>query len=56
MMFDQRGGFCRPNLVSFDKFRPEILEMMIEYITLVAQMDPSRLKFGVEKQLNGHEL
>ena len=54
--FDHRGGFCRPNLVPFDMYRPENLEKMIEYVTLVAQMDPSRLKFGDEKQLKGQEL
>lgn len=37
-------------------YRPENLEKMIEYVTLVAQMDPSRLKFGDEKQLKGQEL
>jgi hypothetical protein len=54
--FDHKGGFCRPNLVPFDKFKPENYLKMLEYLEIVQMFDPSRTKFGDEKHLKGQEL
>ncbi len=54
--FDHRGGFCRPNLVPFDKYKPENYEKLLEYLAIIQQFDPSRIKFGDEKHLKGQEL
>jgi len=51
--FPYRGGFCRPNLVPFDKFRPENIERAIDYIDVISRIAPERLKFGDEKHLKG---
>jgi len=40
--FDHKGGFCRPNLVPFDKFKPENYLKMHEYLEIVQMFDPSR--------------
>ena len=56
--FPHRGGLCRPNLVPFDKFRPENIEKAIEYeyIDFIADIAPERIKFGDEKHLKGDEI
>ena len=51
-----KGGFRRPNLVPFDKFRPENYEKMLDYLDIIERIDPSRIKFGDEKHLKGQEL
>ena len=51
--FPHRGGFCRPNLVPFDKFRPENIERALEYLEIISEIAPERIKFGDEKHLKG---
>ena len=54
--FPHRSGLCRPNLVPYDKFRPANIEKAIEYIELIADISPERIKFGDEKHLKGDEV
>jgi hypothetical protein len=54
--FSVKGGLCRPNLVPFDKFRPENIERAYEYLEIIATIAPHRLKFGDEKHLKGKEV
>ncbi len=54
--FEYTGGFRRPNLVPFDKFRPENYEKMLTYLEVIERIDPSRIKFGDEKHLKGQDL
>ncbi|KAL7534650.1 hypothetical protein ACHAXR_006021 [Thalassiosira sp. AJA248-18] len=54
--FPHRGGMCRPNLVPFDKFRPANIQRAVEYVELIASIDPERIKFGDEKHLKGDEI
>lgn len=54
--FPFKAGLYRPNLVPYDKFRPGNLERAVEYLTFIALVDPTRIKFGDEKLLKGREL
>ena len=54
--FPYRGSFCKPNLVPYDKFRPENKARLFEYISFIVEHRPERIKFGDEKSLNGQEL
>jgi len=51
--FPNRGGFCRPNLVPFDKFHPKNIERAFEFLDIISKIDPARIKFGDEKHLKG---
>jgi hypothetical protein len=46
----------KPNLVPYDKFRPENVARMHEYVNFIVQFKPSQLKFGDEKSLKGQDL
>ena len=50
------GGFRRPNLVPFDKYRPDNYLKMLDYLEIIERIDPSRIKFGDEKHLKGQDL
>ena len=54
--FDIKGSLCTPNMVPYDKFRPENLERAVEYLLTVSMFDRSCIKFGDEKHLKGAEL
>jgi len=54
--FEIKGSLCKPNLIPYDKFRPENLDRALDYLQTVAMFDRSRLKFGDEKHLKGSEL
>lgn len=54
--FDIKGSLCKPNLIPFDKFRPENLERAVEFLLMLSVFDRSRIKFGDEKHLKGAEL
>jgi transposase len=43
-------------LVPIDKFKPENMDRTYDYIYLISQVDPVRLKFTGEKHLKGREL
>jgi len=54
--FPHRGGLCRPNLVPLDKFRPDNIEKAFEYLQLISQFSPYRIKFCDEKHLKGNQV
>ena len=54
--FPHRGGLCRPNLVPFDKFRPDNIEKALDYLSVISKIAPERIKFGDEKHLKGDEI
>ena len=54
--FDIKGGLRKPDLVPIDKFKPENMDRTYDYIYLMSQADPVRLKFADEKHLKGREL
>ena len=54
--FPIRGGFVKPNLVPYDKFRPENKAKAYEYLYMLSHYAPERVKFGDEKSLKGQEL
>lgn len=54
--FPFSAGLYRPNWVPFDKFRAVNLEKAVEYLTFIALVNPTRVKFGDEKLLKGQEL
>ena len=54
--FPFRGGLCRPNLVPFDKFRPDNIQRALNYIEVIAAIAPERIKFGDEKHLKGDSI
>jgi transposase len=54
--FEIRGSLCKPNMIPFDKFRPENYEKALIYMTIISKIDPRRIKFGDEKHLEGSEL
>jgi transposase len=47
---------CRPNLIPMDKFRPDNEFRAVEYVYMIARINPSKLKFGDEKGLAGKEV
>ena len=55
-VFPFNATFHRPNLVPYDKFRPENCMKAIDYLHVISHIDPSRLKFGDEKSLKGKEV
>lgn len=54
--FDIKGSLCSPNMIPYDKFRPENLDRALEYLLTISMLDRSRIKFGDEKHLKGAEL
>jgi transposase len=54
--FPIKGGLRKPNLVPYDKFRPENLLRARDYVRIISKVDPHRLKFGDEKHLKGAEI
>lgn len=51
-----KASLRKPTLIPLDKFKPANIERAIEYLALVAQINPARLKFTDEKLLKGEEL
>ncbi len=45
-----------PNLVPYDKFRPRNIEKAVEYIKVLARINPSQLKYADKKSLKGREI
>ena len=45
-----------PNLVPYDKLRPQNVEKVIEYIKALVRIDPGRLKYTDEKSLKGKDI
>ncbi len=54
--FDYSAGFVKPNMVPYDKFKPENIAKAYEYITAILMLDPERLIFADEKLIKGQEL
>lgn len=54
--FVHPANFVKPNMVPYDKFRPDNIAKAYEYIELVLDLDPERLVFADEKLLKGQEL
>ena len=54
--FHIKGGLRVSTLVPIDKFSPENVARTAEYVQIISQMDPRRVKFGDEKLLKGTEL
>ena len=54
--FPYGGGLYRPNLIPYDKFRPENCIRAIDYFEILAKINPYRIKFGDEKSLKGREV
>ena len=46
----------KPNLVPYDKFRPENEGRAYEFLFMLSHFSPERVKFGDEKSLKGQEL
>ena len=51
--FEIKGSLYKPNLMSYDKFRPENLERAFDYLMTVSLFGRSRINFGDEKHLKG---
>ncbi|KAL7543278.1 hypothetical protein ACHAWF_009668 [Thalassiosira exigua] len=47
--FPVRGGLCKPNLVPYDKFRPQNIAKAKEYLRYLARLDPRRIKYRDEE-------
>ena len=54
--FQYKGSLIKPNLVPYDKFRPENEGRAYEFIYMLSHFAPDRVKFGDEKSLKGQEL
>ena len=54
--FEVAGRLCKPNMVPYDKFRPENIANGQEFVKLIARIDKRRLKYGDEKSLKGKSL
>ena len=54
--FPIKGSLVKPNLVPYDKFRPENEARAYEYLFMLSHFAPHRVKFGDEKSLKGQEL
>jgi len=54
--FPIRGGLRKPNMIPFDKFKPENILRAHEYLQIVHRISPTRVKFGDEKLLKGAEV
>jgi hypothetical protein len=53
--FPIKGGLRQPNLVPYDKFKPENFLRAQEYVNIILQIAPARVHFGDEKLLKGAE-
>ena len=51
--FPVRDRLCVPNLVPYDKFRPDNIEKAWEYLEHISKISPEGLKYGNEKSLKG---
>ena len=51
-----KGGYRALNKVPIDKWKPDNVDRALEYIALVYQIDPFRLKFCDEAHLKGSDL
>ena len=54
--FPIQGRFVKPNLVPYDKFRPANEAKAWDFLYMMSQCAPHRVKFGDEKLLKGQEL
>ena len=54
--FKYKGSLVKPNKVPYDKFRPENEGRAYEFIYMLSNFAPERVKFGNEKSLKGQEL
>lgn len=54
--FHVRGSMCKPNLIPFDKFRPDNFQKALIYMHVVSSIDPRRVKFVDEKHMEGKDL
>jgi hypothetical protein len=54
--FPISGGFCKPNLVPVDKFKPKNLWRAAEYAEAIAIIAPHKLRFGDEKLIKESEV
>ena len=54
--FPIKGGFVKPNLTPYDKFKPENETRAYQYLYMLSWHSPERVKFGDEKCLKGQEL
>ena len=54
--FQYKGCLVKPNKVPYDKFRPENEARAYEFIYMLSNFTPERVKFGDEKSLKGQEL
>ncbi len=50
------GRLCMPKLVPYNKFRPCNIEKAVEYIKVLARINPSQLKYADKKSLKGREI
>ncbi len=50
------ANLVKPNLVPYDKFKPDNIVKAIEYMSMLKCLDFSRVIFGDEKLLKGQEL
>jgi hypothetical protein len=51
-----KGSMVMPNLVPLDKFRPQNVENLIDYINFIVGERPCNIKWCDEKNLKGQEL
>lgn len=54
--FEIRGGLCKPNLVPYDKFRPANLAKAKDYLRMLVQIDPRKIRYCDEKHLKGKSI
>ena len=55
--FSHSGKFRVPNLIPVDKFKPDNILRYLDFVLFMSTVeDPSRLKFGDEKHLDGADL
>ena len=54
--FPFSAGLYRPNIIPYDKFKPDNCMKALEYFHVMAMINPYRLKFGDEKSLKGKEV
>lgn len=54
--FPHKGSLVKPNLVPYDKFKPENQVRAFEYLKAVYDLHPDKVVFGDEKHLKSEEL
>lgn len=54
--FPYKGNLLKPNLVPYDKFKPENQVRAYEYLKALFNLHPEKIKFVDEKHLRGEEL